>query len=34
VGNLKDNGFIKEQKLALKSISSNIEALKKSLKVK
>jgi hypothetical protein len=34
VGDIKDNGFIKEQKLALKSISSNIEALKKSLKVK
>jgi hypothetical protein len=34
VGDLKDNGFIKEQNLALKTISSNIAALKTSLKTK
>jgi len=34
VGDLKDNGFIKEQNLALKTISSNITAIKESLSSK
>jgi hypothetical protein len=34
VGDLKDNGFIKEQNLALKAISSNIAAIKESLRSK
>jgi hypothetical protein len=34
VGDLKDNGFIKEQNLALKAISSNIGAIKESLRSK
>lgn len=34
VGDLKDNGFIKEQSLALKAISSNIAAIKENLKIK
>ena len=32
VGDLKDNGFIKEQKEVLKNISLNIENIKKQLK--
>jgi hypothetical protein len=31
VGDLKDNGFIKEQKEALKNIISNIENIKQQL---
>jgi hypothetical protein len=34
VGDLKDNGFIKEQNLVLKAISSNIAAIKESLRSK
>jgi hypothetical protein len=34
VGDLKDNSFIKEQNLALKAISSNITAIKESLRSK
>jgi hypothetical protein len=34
VGDLKDNGFIKEQNIALKAISSNIAAIKASLNTK
>jgi hypothetical protein len=34
VGDLKDNGFIKEQNLVLKTISSNIAAIKQSLRSK
>jgi hypothetical protein len=34
VGDLKDNGFIKEQKELLKATTVNIAALKASLKIK
>ena len=34
VGDLKDNGFIKEQNLALKAIELNIAAIKTKLKIK
>jgi hypothetical protein len=34
VGDLKDNGFIKEQNLALKAIELNIAAIKAKLKIK
>ena len=34
VGDIKDNGFIKEQKEVLKATAINIAALKASLKIK